>query len=44
MFKMNVYDIVFGFFVAVEVEINAKILIYCAKFFIRIYSSEDYFK
>ena len=34
----------FGVFVAVEVEINAKILIYCAKFFIWIYSSVHYFK
>ena len=33
-----------GVFVAVEVEINAEILIYCVKFFIWIYSSVDYFK
>ena len=34
----------FGVFVAIEVEINAEILIYRPKFFIWIYSRDDYFK
>jgi len=34
----------FGVFVAIEVEINAEVLIYYAKFFIQIYSSVGYFK
>ena len=41
---LHFVHIVFGVFVAVEVEINAEILIYHAKFFIWIYSSDDYFK